>query len=109
MRNTFALKGNTTRKKPDKQNTSVIKVPTWILDKHTIVTLYIDIFFISKIRFLGSIAKDLIVRMVHHISDHKKSSLFAACEKIVRQTRLSGFLVKYIWADNKFEPLREGL
>ena len=59
-KNTLALKGNTTRKKPDKQNTSVIKVPTCILDKHTIVTLYIDIFFISKMSFLGSIAKDLI-------------------------------------------------
>ena len=31
-KNILALKGNTTRKKPDKQSESVIKVPTWILD-----------------------------------------------------------------------------
>ena len=59
--------------------------------------------------FLGSIAKDLIVRMVHHISDNKKNTLFAACEKMVRQYRLRGFIVKCIWADNEFEPLREDL
>ena len=108
-KNILALKGNTTRKKPEKQTESVIKVPTWILNKHTIVTLYIDIFFISKMSFLGSIAKDLIVRMVHHLSDNKKNTLFAACEKMVRQYRLRGFIVKSIWADNEFEPLREDL
>ena len=63
-KNVLALKRNMTRKKPDIQSTSVIKVPPWILDKHTIVTLYCDVFFISKISFLGTVAKDLIVRMV---------------------------------------------
>lgn len=55
---------------------------------------------------MGSIAKDLIVRMVNHMTI-RKSNLFAACEKMVRQYRLRGFLLKYIWADNEFEPLRE--
>ena len=58
---------------------------------------------------MGSVAIDLIVRMVHHISNHKKASLFAACKKMVRQYRLRGFIVKCIWADNEFEPLREDL
>ena len=108
-KNTLALKGNTTRKKPEIQSSSVIKVPAWILDKHIIVTLYCDIYFVSKISFLGSVAKDLIVRMTQHISDHKKGTIFQACERMVRQYRLRGFIVKYIWADNEFEPLRGDL
>ena len=98
-----------TRKKPEVQSTSVIKVPPWILDKHTIVTLYSDIFFISKMSFLGTVAKDLIVRMVHHIPDHKKVTILKSCEKMVIQYRLRGFIVKYMWADNEFECLREDL
>ena len=38
-KNTLALKENTTRTRPNVQDTAVIKVPPCILDKHTIVTL----------------------------------------------------------------------
>ena len=60
-------------------------------------------------RLFASVSKDLIVRMIHHISNHNKTSLFSACDKLVRQYMLRVFLDKYIWADNKFEPLREEL
>ena len=67
--------------------------------------MYSNIYFTSKISLLGSISKDLFIRMVYYIVDHKKASMFAAGEKIVRQYRIIG----YTWADNKFESLREML
>ena len=47
--------------------------------------------------------------LVHHIVDRKKSSVFAICEKMVRQYELRGFIVKHMWIDNKFKPLRDDL
>merc|ERR1711884_440630 len=46
---------------------------------------------------------------VHHLPDHKKVTIFKACEKMVMQYRQRGFIVKYMWADNEFECLREDL
>ena len=48
-KNILALKGNTTRTKPDIHNMDMVKVPLWILDKNRIVTLCIDIFFINNL------------------------------------------------------------
>ena len=47
--------------------------------------------------------------MLQHIMDHKKGSMFAACEKMVRQYRFRGFIVKCMWENNEFYPLREDL
>ena len=71
--------------------------------------LFIDIFHLSRIAFLGSISKHLLARMVQHVTDMKKATLFDALKKMVRHYASRGFVVKYMWADNQFEPLREDL
>ena len=38
-----------------------------------------------------------------------KATMFNACEKIVAQYRLRGFIVKYMWTGDEFEPSREDL
>lgn len=51
---------------------------------------------------IARVSKYLYVRIVHHIENHKKASMSAAYEKMVRQYRFRGFIVKYMWVDNKF-------
>ena len=48
--------------------------------------------------------------MVQHVVNHKKSSMFAACEKRHDSVQTQRFYaVKYMWVDNKFEPSREDI
>jgi hypothetical protein len=76
-KNIAALKGKTTRSKP---NPSVardfVKVPVALMDLHKEVFLTIDIFFVIKIPFFLTLSRKICFTAVNHLAGQNCSADF---------------------------------
>ena len=104
-KNIAALKGKTTRGKPNPVAKDFVKVPTELLKLHKEVFLTADIFFVNKIPFFLTLSRRICFTAVNHLSDRTIPQIFKAFKEIYQYYLHRGFRITTVHADGEFAPL----
>jgi hypothetical protein len=105
-KNIAALKGKTTRTKPDPVAKDFVKVPNDLLKLHKEVFLTVDIFFVNKIPFFLTLSRKICFTAVNHLADRTVPQIFKAFKEIYQYYLHRGFRITTVHADGEFEPLK---
>ena len=104
-KNIAALKGKTTRSKPNPVARDFVKVPVELLKLHKEVFLTVDIFFVNKIPFFLTLSRKICFTAVNHLADRTVPQIFKAFKEIYQYYLHRGFRITTVHADGEFEPL----
>ena len=77
-----ALKGKSTRKRPDAVADDALKIPRAFVGMRKNVLLLVDIFYVSKITFLLTYSRRIAFTAVSHITLHKLDVVPAGFQSI---------------------------
>ena len=105
--NIAALKGKTTRSKPEHITTDIVEIPVKIRTLHRLVMISIDIFFVNKIPFLITLSRKLCFTTVTHLSNRKIETIFKEFKAIFNYYLQRGFQIMTVTADGEFSPLEK--
>jgi Reverse transcriptase (RNA-dependent DNA polymerase) len=105
-KNIAALKGKTTRSKPNPVTEDFVKVPTELLQLHKEVFLTFDIFFVNKIPFFLTLSRKICFTAVNHLMDRTVPEIFKAFKEIYQYYLHRGFRITTVHADGEFSPLK---
>jgi hypothetical protein len=105
-KNIAALKGKTTRSKPDPVARDFVKVPAELLNMHRDVFLTVDIFFVNKIPFFLTLSRRICFTAVNHLADRTVAQIFKAFKEMYQYYLQRGFRITTVHADGEFEPLK---
>ena len=105
-KNIPALKGKTTREKPNVVARDLVKVPTKLLNLHNEVFLTADVFFVNKIPFFLTLSRKTCFTAVNHLANRKVPEIFKAFKEIHQCCLQRGFRITEVHADGEFEPLK---
>ena len=105
-KNIAALKGKTTRSKPEVVARDSIKIPTKLLNLHREVFMTADIFFVNKIPFLLTMSRKICFTAVNHLANRTVPEIFKAFKNICQHCLQRGFRITEVHVDGEFEPLK---
>ena len=101
-----ALKGKTTRSKPEMVARDNVKVPVESLRLHKEALLMVDLFFINKMPFFLTLSRKTCFTAVNHLANQKVATIFAAFKEMHQHHLHQGFCITTLHVDGKFEPLK---
>ena len=104
--NIAALKGKTTRIKPNTVERDSVKIPMDLLKLHKEVFLTLDIFFVTKISFLLTLSRKICFTAVNHLANGTVPQIFAAFKKIYQYYMHHGFPTTTVHSGGEFAPLQ---
>jgi hypothetical protein len=104
-KNIAALKGKTTRGKPNLMAKDLVKVPVELLKLHKEVFLTADIFFVNKIPFFLTLSRKICFTTVNHLADRTVPQIFKAFKEIYQYYLHCGFCITMVHADGEFALL----
>jgi hypothetical protein len=99
-----ALKGKTTRGKPNPVAKDFVKVPVALLKLHKEVFLTADIFFVNKIPFF-TLSRKICFTMVNHLVDRTVPQISKAFKETYQYYLHHGFCITMVHADWEYAPL----
>ena len=105
-KNVDALKGKTTRRKPEVVKMYLIKVPKEIMKLHKDIYLTADIFFVNKIPFFLTLLRIIMFTAVHHLTNRTVPHKFNVFKEIFTYYLQRGFRITTIGMDGEFAPLK---
>ena len=105
-KNITALKGKTTRSKPNTVARDSVKIPMDLLKLHKGVFLTLDIFFVNKIPFLLNLSQRICFTAVNHLENRTVPQIFAAFKEIYQYYMHHGFRITTVHSDGEFAPLQ---
>ena len=106
----YAIRGKTVRKTPQSvQVDTLVPVPTSILTHYRKITLCVDLFYVDKIPFLGTISRKILFMTIEPLKNRKLTTIYTSVEKVVHTYRARGFRIQFVMADNEFKGLRVNL
>ena len=102
-----AIRGKTTRRTPRHVPgvEAIVQVPDNILSTHGRVTLSFDIFFVDKIAFLVTIARDIRFVTTECIPSREYTNVTAALGQVVNPYKLRGLQIVLAHCDDEFKGL----
>ena len=106
VKNIAALKGNTTRSKPNTVARDSVKIPMDLLKLHKEVFLMLDIFFVNKIPFLLTLSRKICFTTVNHLANRTVPQIFASFKEIYQYYMYRGFRITTVHSDGEFAPLQ---
>ena len=101
-----ALKGKTTRSKPDPVAKDFVKVPKELMKLHKHVFLTADIFFVNKIPFFLSLSRKIYFTAATHLKSRKVAEIFKAFKEIYVYYLQRNFRITVVHVDGEFAPLQ---
>jgi hypothetical protein len=105
-KNIAALKGKTTRSKPNPVARDSVKVPVALLKRHKEVFLTVNIFFVNKIPFFLTLSRKICFTAVNHLVDTRTvPQIFKAFKEIYQYYLHRGFCITTVHADGEFAPI----
>jgi hypothetical protein len=105
-KNVAALKGKTTRTKPDPVARDFVKVPVELLKLHKEVYITADLFFVNKIPFFLTLSRKICFTAINHLADRTVPQIFMAFKEIYQNYLQRGFRITMVHADGEFAPLK---
>ena len=103
--NIAALKGKTTRSKPEPVKTDIVQIPVQLRVEQKMVTISMDVFFVNKIPFLITLSRNICFTTVTHLSNRKIETIFNEFKPIFIYYLQRGFQIMTVTADGEFAPL----
>ena len=100
-----SLKGNTTKRKPNRIIDPTITVPPDIREIHQTITFVMDIIRINNCYFLTTISNNLFYRTVHYLTRITGHELSTALNEALQPYQKAGYNIHTIKADNKFKRM----
>ena len=101
-----ALKGKTTRSKPNTVARDFVKIPMDLLKLHKEVFLTMDVFFLNNILFLLTLSRKICFTGVNDIANRTVPLIFASFKEIYQYYMHRGFCIMTVHSDGKFSPLQ---
>ena len=105
--NIAALKGKTTRSKPEPVKTDIVQIPVQLRIEQKMVTISMDVFFVNKIPFLITLSRNICFTTVTHLSNRKIDTIFNEFKPIFIYYLQRGFQIMTVTADGEFAPLEK--
>jgi hypothetical protein len=105
-KNVAALKGKTTRTKPDPVARDFVKVPVELLKLHKEVYITADLFFVNKIPFFLMLSRKICFTAINHLADRTVPQIFKVFKEIYQYYLQRGFRITTVHADGEFAPLK---
>lgn len=102
-----ALRGRTTRAKPDRVNTEQMSIPRDFYELHKFVTLCGDVMFVNGVAFLCTSSRDIRFFTAEHVPNRTAKQLSSSLKKIIRLYGSGGFIVRIILMDMEFEKVAD--
>jgi hypothetical protein len=104
-----SLKEKTVRRSPDPVSTSLIDIPSTIMDRYRDIELDGDIMFVNTIPFFVTISRNIKSATSEMISNQKNATLLLAIQHVNATYAKRGFRVTTFLMDWKFYSLRGNL
>jgi hypothetical protein len=105
-KNIAALKGKTTRMKPDQVARDFVKVPVELLKLHKEVYITAALFFVNKIPFFLMLSCKICFMASNHLADRTVPQIFMAFKEIYQYYLQGGFYITTVHANGEFAPLK---
>jgi hypothetical protein len=105
-KNIAALKGKTTRKKPDPVARDMAKVPMNLLQLHKEVFMTLDVFFVNSVPFFLTLSRKTCFTAVTQLANRTVPQIFKAFKEIYQHCLQQGFRITTVHADGEFAPLQ---
>ena len=97
-----ALKSKTKRTSPSPVIHDSIQVPKFLTALQKEVIVDVDIFFVNKMPFLGSVSQNIVLTTTEWLPNQKEDTLAKACANICVLYKKYGFRVTTMNLDNQF-------
>ena len=104
-KNIAALKGKTTRTKPDPVAGNPLRVPKEFMKLHRDVYLTADVFFVNGIIFFISLSRKVDFPAVSHIPSRNIETIFKSFKSIYRFYIQRGFRIIIVHADGEHSSM----
>ena len=101
------LKGTSTRPRPARVRLDEVDIPRELIAQHHKIELHVDLMFVSGVIFLTAIDEPIRYRSVVPIDSRSSRELLRAIKSIMAHYNIAGFLVKMIYCDPEFTPLKD--
>ena len=101
-----ALKGKTTRRKPNTVARDSVKIPKDLLKLHKKVFLTVDILFVNKIPFILTLSRKICFTVMNHLVNRMVPQIFVAFKEIYQYYMHCGFRITSVHSDREFAPLQ---
>ena len=108
-RDIHALKGKTTKTKPQPMVIDYLVMLKNILENNKKITLSIDIMFVNKVPFVTTISRHIKFKTIKAIQKRKKLQLSKSIKNVIAIYTQRGFKVEHALFDGEFVPLRTEL
>ena len=95
------------RRKPERVDTEIIKIPRDFYALHHFVTLTADVMFVNGIPFLTTLSRKIQLRTAEFLPSRTASQLSKSLKKVMRLYYRGGFNVRVILMDMKFVKLAD--
>jgi hypothetical protein len=105
-KNVMALKGKTTRTKPDPVARDFVKVPVELLKLHKEVYITDNLFFVNKVPFFLMSSCKICFMAINHLTDRTVPQIFMAFKEIYQYYLQRGFHITSVPADGEIAPLK---
>jgi hypothetical protein len=102
----MALKGKTTRTKPDPVARDFVKVPVELLKLHKEVYITANLFFMNKIPFFLMLSHKICFMAINHLADRTVPQIFMLFKEIYQYYLQRDFCITTVHADGEFAPLK---
>ena len=105
--NERSVVGKTTRNAPNEIIGMPTPVPSYVLEKHSNLTLQADILYVNGIPFLATVSNPVDYVTVQALSDEKDNTLKKSLDKVMNLYKARGFDITRIDADGQLESLKQ--
>jgi len=108
--NLGSLRGNTTRKKPEKVILNTLNnLPSGLLAEHGDVTIAIDVMYINKFPFMMTTCQAIHFGTAEMIKNKAKSTILKSIQQIINTYHGRGFKIRNVLGDRQFEYIRKNM
>ena len=102
-----SVRGKTVLRKPKSIVEEYVAVPKELGSRHKFISIEADVFFVDGIAFLLTVTIQLNFVTVEHTPVRTAKSLVKHIKRVLQVYDISGFTVRYIMMEGKFEKVKE--
>lgn len=100
-----ALKGKTTRRRPDAVQVNLVDIPHDIVARYREVVLAVDIMYVNGVMFFMTVSRNIKFGTAELVLSKSNKKLFNAIKQVQKTYRQRGFWLTHLLIDGEFEAV----
>lgn len=101
-----ALKGKTTRRRPEPVQVNLVDIPHDIIARYREVILAADIMYVNGVAFFVTVSRNIKFGTAEMILNKSNKTLLTAIKQVRKTYKQRGFRITHLLIDGEFESLR---